>query len=169
MNKMIILFISIVLIDAIIKKINVFDTYMEGVKKTFPIIKSLFTTLLAFMLFVQCLKSSGIITIIQKLFMPICHFLHIPIDIILLGFLRPISANASLSYLYDFYKVYGVDHSLSLLATLIQCGSDTTLYVISLYFSSIQIKETRYAVFLGLLLDFLAVVLALIIYVKLFA
>lgn len=168
MNRIIIVFILIVFINAIIKKINIFEVFLEGIKDSFHIIKPLFSTLLAFMLFVQCLKSCGIIDLLQKLFYPFCSKLKIPIDILILGILRPISANASLSYLYDFYNSYGVDHPLSLLATIIQCGSDTTLYVISLYFSSLKIKNTRYAVFLGLFLDFLAVLLAIFCYNKIF-
>ena len=169
MNRIFIVFICVVFIDAILKKINIFDEFIEGVKSTFSIVPSLFTTMVAFMLFVQCLKCSGFIECLQNIFTPVCDFLNIPIDIIVLALLRPISANASLSYLYQFYTTYGVDHALSLLATLIQCGSDTTLYVISLYFSSLRIKNTRYSIYLGLFLDFLAVVFSLIIYLKTFA
>lgn len=169
MNRWIIIFICIVFIDAIFKRINIFDVFIDGVKNTFTIIIPLFTTMLAFMLFVQCLNASGVIQYLGSLLQPICQLLNIPIDIIVLSLLRPISANASLSYLYTIYQNYGIDHSLSLLATLIQCGSDTTLYVVSLYFSSLKIKNTRYAIPLGLFLDFLAVIFALIFYLKTFA
>jgi spore maturation protein B len=164
MNKILIIFILVIFIDALFKHINIFHSFLTGVKKSFSIIKPLFTSLLAFLLFVQCLKSSGFINILQSLFLPLCDFLKVPIDIIILAILRPISANASLSYLYQFYNSYGVDHTLSLLATLIQCGSDTTLYVISLYFSSLKMKNTRYALPLSLFLDFLAVLIALLFY-----
>ena len=87
---------------------------------------------------------------------------------ILLGLLRPVSANASLSYLYSFYEMFGVDHPLSLLATLIQSGSDTTFYVVTLYFSSIHMKKTRYALPVGLTMDFLSVIFAIMIYLKMF-
>jgi len=169
MNKCMIIFICIVFIDAVIKKINIFEIFIEGVKSTFSIVISLFTTMLSFMLFVQCLNASGFMQCLEILLKPLCQLLNLPIDIFVLGLLRPLSANASLSYLYNFYQNYGPDHSLSLLATLIQCGSDTTLYVVSLYFSSLKIKNTRYAIPLGLFLDFLAIVFALIIYLKTFA
>ena len=96
---------------------------------------------MAFMLFVQLLRSSGTIEVLSSLFQPLIQSLHLPIDIFILGFLRPISANASLSFLYSFYEVFGVDHPLSLLASLIQSGSDTTMYVVALYFSSIKMKD----------------------------
>ena len=123
---------------------------------------------MAFMLFVQLLRSSGTIEVLSSLFQPLIQSLHLPIDIFILGFLRPISANASLSFLYSFYEVFGVDHPLSLLASLIQSGSDTTMYVVALYFSSIKMKDTRYALWVGLTMDFLSVVFAIMIYLKMF-
>lgn len=155
MNKVIIIFLLIVFIDGLIKKCHLFELFIDGVKDALTLIKPIFTTLMAFMLFVQLLRSSGCIDVLSALFQPIIQTLQIPIDIFVLGLLRPISANASLSFLYSFYEVFGVDHPLSLLATLIQSGSDTTMYVVALYFSSIQMKKTSYALWVGLLMDFL--------------
>lgn len=168
MNKVIVIFLLIVFIDGIIKQCHLFELFIEGVKEALTLIKPIFTTLMAFMLFVQLLRSSGTIDILSALFQPLIQQLQIPIDIFVLGILRPISANASLSFLYSFYEVFGVDHPLSLLATLIQSGSDTTMYVVALYFSSIQMKNTRYALWIGLMMDFLSVMLAIMIYLKMF-
>ncbi|WP_050636688.1 spore maturation protein B [Candidatus Stoquefichus sp. SB1] len=168
MNKVIIIFLLIVFIDGLIKKCHLFELFIDGVKDALTLIKPIFTTLMAFMLFVQLLRSSGCIDVLSALFQPIIQTLQIPIDIFVLGLLRPISANASLSFLYSFYEVFGVDHPLSLLATLIQSGSDTTMYVVALYFSSIQMKKTSYALWVGLLMDFLSVLFAITIYLKMF-
>lgn len=166
MNKIIIFFLFIVFIDGLLKKCNMMDMFMEGVKEALSLVKPIFITLIAFVLFVNLLRSSGFIDVLSLLFQPIIQSLHIPIDIFILGFLRPISANASLSFLCSIYDVFGVDHLLSLLATLIQSGSDTTLYVVTLYFSSIQMKNTRYAIPVGLTMDIMAIVLAIIFYLN---
>lgn len=168
MNKIIIVFLIIVFIDGIIKGSHMFELYRDGVKQTFTLIKPLFTTLMAFMLFVQLLKSSGFIELLTTFLEPLIYKIGVPIDIFILGLLRPISANASLSFLYSFYESFGVDHPLSLLATLIQSGSDTTLYVVTLYFSSLQIKNTRYALWIGLTMDLIAILMAIVIYSKIF-
>ena len=123
---------------------------------------------MALMVFIQLLQSSGTIDLLSHLFSPLLSLLHIPIDIIVLGLLRPVSANASLTYLYSFYETFGVDHPLSLLATLIQSGSDTTFYVVTIYFSSIHMKRTRYALPIGLIMDCLSVIFAIMIYLKMF-
>ena len=168
MNKMIIFLLIIVFIDAIIKKCPVFDMFIDGVKEALQLIKPIFTTLMAFMLFVELLRSSGCIDLLSYLFQPLIQWVHIPVDIFILGFLRPISANASLSFLYSIYEIFGVDHPISLLGTLIQSGSDTTLYVITLYFSSIHLSNSRYALWVGLFMDFIAVVIAIVFYLKVF-
>lgn len=168
MNKIIVIFLVIVFIDGLIKRCHLFDLFIDGVKDALTLIKPIFTTLMAFMLFVQLLRSSGFIEVLSSLCQPLIQMLGIPIDIFILGLLRPISANASLSFLYSIYEVFGVDHPLSLLSTLIQSGSDTTMYVVALYFSSIQMKKTRYALWIGLTMDCLAVIMAIMIYLKMF-
>lgn len=168
MNKIIFILLLCVFIDGLIKRVPLFDYFIEGVKDAFQLFKTLLTTFMAFMVFVQLLQSSGTIDLLSHFLSPLLNLLHMPIDILVLGLLRPVSANASLSYLYSFYEIFGVDHPLSLLATLIQSGSDTTFYVVTLYFSSIHMKKTRYALPIGLTMDCLSVIFAIIIYLKMF-
>lgn len=168
MNKVVIILLLCVFIDGVIKRCSLFELFVEGVKDALTLFYSLFVTLMAFMVFVQLLQSSGTIELLGRLFSPLLQILHIPVDILVLGLLRPVSANASLSYLYSFYEIFGVDHPLSFLATLIQSGSDTTFYVVTLYFSSIYMKKTGYALPIGLMMDFLSVAFAIMIYLKMF-
>ena len=166
MNRVIMVFMLIVMIHAVIKKIDMFNVFIEGSKEVFVIIKPVFVTLIAYMLFVELFNSSGFVDVLSSVFSPLLFKMNIPIDIFVISLLRPISASASLSFLYSIYELFGVDHSVSLLATMIQSGSDTTFYVIALYFSSLSITDTRYATLLGLFLDALAVILAFIFYVN---
>ena len=78
-------------------------------------------------------------------------------------FLRPISGNASLAILNNIMKIYGPDSYLGLLASVIQGATDTTVYVLALYFSSIKIKNSRYALWVGLFADFCGILTALIV------
>ena len=166
MNKVIMIFIFAVMVQGIIKKLDMFHVFLEGCKEIFGIIKPVFITLMAYMLFVELFNASGFVDVLSSLFSPILFKINIPIDIFVMSLLRPLSASASLSFLYSIYELFGVDHSISLLATMIQSGSDTTFYVIALYFSSVSLKDSRYATFLGLLLDALAVLLAFIFYIN---
>ena len=166
MNKMVMIFILIVMIHGVIRKVDMFNLFIEGSKEVFKIIKPVFVTLIAYMLFVELFNASGFVDVLSAIFSPLLFKINLPIDIFVMGLLRPISASASLSFLYSIYELFGVDHSISLFATMIQSGSDTTLYVITLYFSSLSIHDTRYATILGLILDALALILAYIFYIN---
>lgn len=168
MNKAIFILLLIVFIDGVFKKQPLMELFMDGIKDALSLIKPLFMTLMAFMLFVEMMRTCGVIDVISVLLSPVFTWLQLPADIFLLAILRPISANASLSFLYTIFERFGVDHPVSLLASLIQCGSDTTLYVITLYFSSLKISNTRYALLIGLFMDFLCIVFAIVIYIKMF-
>ena len=80
-----------------------------------------------------------------------------------MAIMRPLSGSFGLALLNDMYKVYGPDSFISVLASVIQGSSDTTIYVITLYFGTIGIKKIRYALWAGLLTDLFMVLLALII------
>ena len=84
-------------------------------------------------------------------------------SIIPMIFLRPISGNASLAILNNIMKIYGPDSYLGLLASVIQGATDTTVYVIALYFGSVGIKNSRYALPVGLAADFFGIVAAFIV------
>ena len=166
MNSIIIIFIIIVFIDGIMKKKNLLELYIEGVKEVFQIMIPIFSTLLTYTIFVELLRSSHFIEFISQIFSPVTSILSIPIDIIVLSILRPISSSISLTYLHSIYELFGVDHVVSILASIIHSNSDTTLYVTTLYFSSIKKNNHGYAIKVGLLLDFLAIILSIIFYLK---
>ena len=75
---------------------------------------------------------------------------------------RPISGNASLAILNNILKVYGPDSIMGKLASTIQGSTDTTFYVLALYFGSIGVKKTRYALPVGLFADFVGILMSFI-------
>lgn len=77
--------------------------------------------------------------------------------------LRPISGNASLSLMMEVFSRYGVDSFLGHLASTIQGCTDTTLYILSLYFGTIGIKKIKYSLFAGLLVDLIGIISSIII------
>ena len=77
---------------------------------------------------------------------------------------RPISSQTSLIILKRIYDHYGIDHLYSLMGSILQTGSDTTLYVVSLYYGSIHLKKYSYTLWLGFFLDFLSFVFMLCFY-----
>lgn len=166
MDKLIFIIILISLIEAMIKKVDILEEMKDGILEGMKLVVTLFPVLLAFMIWINLFQSCGITTVLQSVFEPLLAFLQIPIDLFMMMMIRPFSSNASLSILVKIFKTYGVDHAISMLASMIQSGSDTTFYVVSLYFGSIGLKNSRYALLLGLWLDFITCLLSLFIYLQ---
>ena len=89
----------------------------------------------------------------------------IPLDLLLMAFTRPISSQTSLIILKRIYDHYGIDHLYSLMGSILQTGSDTTLYVVSLYYGSIHLKKYSYTLWLGFFLDFLSFVFYVFVFI----
>jgi len=149
-----------IVIYGIIKKVDLYDVFLEGSKESFKMAYTIFPNLLAMIVSVNILIDSGILEFLIELVLP---FLKIPIEVISLAFMRPISGNATLALLNTIYTKYGVDHFYSLLGSTIQGCTDTTLYVIALYYGSIGIKNTRYALKASLLADVVGITASILV------
>lgn len=143
------------MVYALLKKVDVYDTFIEGTKESFSLIITIFPTMLAMIFGVNIFIKSGILNIL------------LPNEVFSMMLLRPISGSATLAFLNNIYIKYGPDSFNGLLSSVIQGSTDTTFYVLTLYFGSIGIKKIRYALFAGLFADLVGIISALFI-VKLF-
>lgn len=162
-NLIIPLIVLFIIIYGIRKKVPVYDTFLEGSKDSVGMIMSLFPTFLAMILGVNILINSGFLSFILGLFKPIFSMLNIPLEILPLAAIRPISGSASLAILNNIYDNHGPDSFVGLLASVMQGSTDTTLYVITLYFGSVGIKKIRYALWAGLCADLIGIIASIII------
>lgn len=126
-------------------------------------ILNLFPTFIAMILAVNLFINSGFLPFILEYLRPLFNLLKIPVEILPLAIIRPISGSASLAYLNNIYSVHGPDSFLGLLGSVMQGSTDTTLYVISLYFGSIGIKKIRYSLLAGLFADLIGIVSSIIV------
>lgn len=162
MNSFILLLILWSLIECFFKKISVYEEFIKGVKEGLQLLKVIFPVLLLLTLWINLLQSCGIMILIEKMFVHLHQFLRVPLDLFIMCFIRPISSQGAMVILKSIYDQFGADHSFSILASVIQTGSDTTLYVVSLYFQAMKAKRSYFPLILGLCLDFLACLLAFI-------
>ena len=111
---------------------------------------------------------SNFIYVFLNTFRYIFHYLNIPICIMPMALLRPISGTATLAIMNDIFIEYGPDSFAGRLASILQGCTDTTVYVIALYFSSVGIKRIRYALKVGLFADFVGILMAFLLTMLLF-
>ena len=161
------LFIPIILVFVIsyglFKKTNVYDSFIKGVKDGFPLLLKMFPSLLAMILAINIFTNSGLVEDFFSFLKPILILFNIPFDILPIAVMRPISGSFGLALLNDLYTQYGPDSFVGVLSSVIQGSSDTTIYIITLYFGTVGIKKIRYSLWVGLLADLAAVILSLVI------
>lgn len=153
----------VIIIYGYIKKVDIYDTFIEGVKESFSMVGNLFPTFLAMILAVNLFINSGVLNYVLSLLSPIFSRLNVPIEVLPLAIIRPISGSASLAYLNNIYAKFGPDSFIGFLGSVMQGCTDTTFYVISLYFGSIGIKKIRYSMFAGLMADLIGIIASIII------
>jgi len=155
-NFIIPLMVLIVVGYAILKKVNIYDVFIEGAKESFEMIFKLFPCLLAMILAVNIFLKSNIVS---SLFGFISF---IPNEIIPMIIMRPISGTSSLAVLTNIYSLFGPDSSLGILASFIQGSTDTTFYIITLYFGSVGIKKIKYSLWAGLFADLVSIIISIL-------
>lgn len=154
--------IVIIVIYGTIERKKVFDIFLEGASLGIKIVINIFPTLLGLFLAINILNESGLIEGLTKAIDSILLRLKIPTKIFPLVLLRPISGSASLAIATDIMKKNGVDSKIGLIASTIMGATETTIYTVALYTSSVKIKNTRFVIVSALLADFVGIMTAVV-------
>ena len=161
-NYIIPVVVLFIIFYGLIKDIDIYDVFLEGVKEGLGMVLKIFPTMFAMVMSVDVLVKSNFLSDITMFIKPVLNFLGFPGELLPLAVMRPISGSSSLVLMNEIFKTYGVDSYLGRIASVIQGSTDTTIYIIGLYFSSIGIKKIRYSLVVGLMADLCAVILSVI-------
>ena len=157
------LLVFFIVLYGIYKKVNVYDTFVDGAKESFEMIFTIFPYLLGMMLAINLFLHSNILSNLSNLISPLLDLIGVPFDIVPMAIMRPISGNSSLAILNNIFLNYGPDSFIGRLASTIQGSTDTTFYVLTLYFGSVGIKKIRYSLLAGLFADLIGIIASIII------
>lgn len=140
------------------KKVPVYEEFIEGAKDGFKVAVSIIPYLVAIIVAVSMFKASGILDILK-------NFANnfVPPDIIPIIFTRSLSGSATLGLFSEIAKNLGPDSYVTKLAAIMVGSSETTFYVLAVYFGSIGIKKYRYAILTGIIADITGIVLAILV------
>ncbi len=172
MNTLSYILIPIIIIGIIVyglyKKVDIYSSFINGAKDGINSAISIFPFTVAMVFAVNIFLHSGVLEFllsgISKMLGP-----DIPISIFPMALLRPLSGSASQVIMIDIFKNYGPDSFIGRLASIMQGSTDTTLYVISLYFGSIGIKKIRYSLKAGLFADLIGISMSILLVYLLFS
>ena len=157
------LVILIIVSRGLKERISVFDVFLKGARDGIEITIKIFPTLVGLFVAIGLLRSSGILDFITKLISPILIMLQFPGEIVPLALLRSISGSASMAVATDIMAQNGVDSFVGVVASVIMGATETTLYTIAVYSSSVRIKNTRKILIASLMADLTGVIVSIVI------
>ena len=159
-NYIIPIIIVLIISYGIIKKRNIYEDFLSGAKDGLILVYNIIPPILAISFAINIFIKSNFINDILFFLKPL---INIPLDIIPMALLRPISGTATLAIMQNIFSLYGPDSFVGYLASTLQGCTDTTIYVLALYFGSIKVYKTRYALIVGLFADLIGIISAVII------
>lgn len=136
--------------------VKVYETFVEGAKDGFQLVIRIIPYLVAMLVAIGMFRASGGFEVISHFFSPILNKIGMPNDILPLALIRPFSGGAAKGVLADIIHHNGGNSYISHLASTIMGSTETTFYVVAVYFGAISIRRTRHAIAAGLLGDMTA-------------
>lgn len=156
-------FILFILLTATYKRLPTYELFVEGGKEGIQMAFSLLPFLLGMIVSISILRSSGALEAFIELITPVLIIFGIPPEIVPLALIRPLLGTAALGMTTELTQTYGPDSFIGRLAATMQGSTDTTLYILTIYFGAVGIKRMRYALKVGLLSDLVGISAAIII------
>lgn len=145
------------------KKQPVYEVFVDGAKDGFETAIGIIPHLVGMMVAISMFRASGAMEMMLVGIRPIFDFFGVPSEIFPLGLLRPITGAGSLAFTSDLIATHGPDSLIGRIASTIQGSTDTTLYVLTVYFGAVAVRNSKYALKVGLFSDAVGFIAAIVI------
>jgi len=142
------------------KRVPVYESFVEGAKEGFQVAVRIIPYLVAILFAVAMFRASGAMDALARLLSPVLEPLGFPAEVLPMAIIRPLTGSGSAAIVVDMINRYGEDSIYVKMAATIFGSSETTFYVIAVYFGAVNIRKTRHAVPAGLMADVAAMMFA---------
>ncbi|CFX94048.1 Nucleoside recognition Gate [Syntrophomonas zehnderi OL-4] len=140
------------------KRLPVYETFVEGAEEGFYTAVRIIPFLVGMMVAISVFRASGAMDYLIQALLPLMQKLGAPAEVLPLGVMRPLSGSGALGLATELIKVYGPDSMIGRMASVMQGTTDTTFFVLTVYFGSVGIKKYKYALITGLSADITSLV-----------
>ncbi len=145
--------IAIFVTIGFIKKVKIYETFIEGAKEGFSVAVTIIPYLVAILVGISIFRTGGAMEWLIYVLRPVTDLIGMPVEVVPMALMRPLSGSGSLGILAEIMKVHGPDSFISVLAGTMFGSTETTFFVLAVYFGAVNIKKTRYALAAGLFAD----------------
>ena len=162
-NWLFLLFVAGIPLFGFLRKVNVFESFVIGAKEGFEIVIRIIPYLVGIVVGVGMFRAAGGFTLIGHWLSPLFHALGFPPELLPFALVRPFSGTAAKGILAEIAQTFGGNSFLAHAAATMMGSTETTFYVIAVYFGAASIRRTRYAIGAGLLADLVGVIMAVVV------
>jgi len=148
---------------AVLRGVKVYEEFVEGAKEGFDVAIRIIPYLIAMLCAIGIFRAAGGIELLSKCLSPVLHVVGFPTELLPMALMRPLSGSGTLGMFTELVKQFGPDSLIARTAGTIYGSTETTFYVLAVYFGSVAVKRTRYAVIAGLTADTVGIIISIII------
>jgi spore maturation protein SpmA len=148
---------------AALRRVKVYEEFVDGAKEGFDVAIKIIPYLVAILVAVGMFRAAGGIDLLSQALGPLMSALHFPPDLLPMVLMRPLSGSGTLGLFTELVNHLGPDNLVVQMAGTIFGSSETTFYVLAVYFGSVGVKKARYSVIAGLTADFVSVIASVIV------
>ena len=152
----------------IIRGVKVYDVFIEGAKEGFDVAVKIIPFLVGILVAIGMFRGSGAMDLLMAALRPLAASTGFPAELIPLAILRSLTGSGSLAYATDLIKTHGPDSPIAHMASTLYGSSETTFYVLAVYFGAVGVRRTRHAVPAALIGDIVAAAAAVAVWSWLF-
>jgi spore maturation protein B len=135
------------------KKVKVYEVFVDGAKEGFQVAIRIIPYLVAMLAAIGIFRASGAMELLTAVLAPVTGLIGMPAETLPMALMRPLSGSGSLGIMTELMNVHGPDSLIGIMASTMYGSSETTFYVLAVYFGSVAVRNTRHAVPTGLIAD----------------
>ena len=154
------LLVGIPFYGLVFKKIKVYESFVDGAKDGFDIAVRIMPYLIAILVAIGMFRASGAMELFISFISPFLNIIGFPPENVPLAIMRPLSGSGSLGLFTDLVNEYGTDSIFTKIGATMYGSTETTFYVLAVYFGSVGIRKSRHALIAGLIADAVGVIAA---------
>jgi len=146
-----------------LKKVKVYEKFVEGAKEGFQVGVKIIPYLVAMLVAIGMFRASGALDVLTFILKPFTDLIGMPSEVMPMALMRPLSGSGSIGVMTELMKTHGADSLIGFMSSTMFGSTETTFYVVAVYFGAVGVRKTRYALPAGLMADAAGLIAATII------
>ncbi|MFC1513723.1 spore maturation protein [candidate division KSB1 bacterium] len=155
--------ICVIVVTGFVRKIKVYEVFVEGAKEGFEIAIKIIPFLVAILVAIGMFRGAGAMDLLVRLVSPVTDLFGYPSEVLHMAFMRPLSGSGSLGVMSDLINTHGADSFIGRLSSTMMGSTETTFYIVALYFGSVSIRKQRHTVPACLIADVVGLIAAFVV------